>query len=83
MRSSKQEIDRLAAEWATRVESGCLPPEDEARLEAWLAADTRHLGAFGKAIAVLARLDRLRAVGPEAVYGEVRSQSTASSRRRL
>jgi len=70
MKLSSQEIDRLAAEWATKAHSGVLTPAEQAGLEAWLAADVRHLGAYGKAEAVLARLDRIRAVGAAALRQE-------------
>ena len=63
MRLSSQHINRQAAVWAFRLDDGKLTPEDEAVLEAWLAADVRHPGALGKAIACLSRVDRLGAVG--------------------
>lgn len=67
MNPLNQEICRQAAEWASKRTSGTLSPEDMVRFEAWVAADTKHLGAYGRAIAVLARLDRLSAVGASAL----------------
>jgi transmembrane sensor len=63
-RTSSQEIDDQAAAWAARIDAGDLEPVEEARLDAWLAADPRHLGAFGKAKAVLIHTERARAFGP-------------------
>jgi transmembrane sensor len=54
-----QEIDKQAADWAARRDSGTLSPEEEREFDSWLAADIRHLGAYGRAEAVLARLERL------------------------
>lgn len=67
MKSSKLEINRIAAEWAAKRTSGVLSPEEQACFDAWVAADVLHLGAYGRAIAVLARLDRLRAVNASAL----------------
>jgi transmembrane sensor len=54
-----QEIDKQAADWAARRDLGILSPEEEREFDSWLAADIRHLGAYGRAEAVLARLERL------------------------
>jgi len=59
MSQKTQEIDSLAASWATRRDLGTLSPAEEAEFQDWLAADKRHLGAYGRAEAVLFRLDRL------------------------
>jgi len=59
MSQKTQEIDSLAASWATRRDLGTLSPAEEAEFQSWLAADKRHLGAYGRAEAVLFRLDRL------------------------
>ena len=59
MASVNQEIDNRAAEWATKRNLGALTPEEFVVFEAWLAADIRHLGAYGRAEAVLARLERI------------------------
>lgn len=65
-RLSPQEIDRIAAEWAARQCSG-LTPADQQELDRWLKDDPRHLGAYAKAQAVLAQLDRVGAAGPDAL----------------
>jgi transmembrane sensor len=65
-RYSPREIDRAAAEWAARHCAG-LTQEDRQAFQAWLDADTRHLGAYAKAEAVLAQLARVGAAGAEAL----------------
>ena len=65
-RLSPQEIDRIAAEWAARQCSG-LSQADQQALDRWLTDDPRHLGAYAKAEAVLAQLDRIGAAGPDAL----------------
>jgi transmembrane sensor len=67
MRISSQEVDRQAAEWATRMAAGELSPDELAALEVWLGADVRHPGAYGRAEAVLVRLDKFRGVGSDAL----------------
>ena len=63
MSSTNHEIDSLAADWSVRRELGTLSAQEQAEFEAWLQADVRHLGAYGRAEAVLARLERLSRVG--------------------
>ena len=65
-RHSPQEIDRIAAEWAVRRCSG-FTPQDRSALERWLEADQRHVGAYAKAEAILAQLDRAGAAGADAL----------------
>jgi transmembrane sensor len=59
MSLKNQEIDDLAADWAARRDLGALSVEAEAEFQTWLAADIRHLGAYGRAEAVLSRVERL------------------------
>jgi len=66
MSSINHEIDRLAAKWAAARDLGSLSAEEEAAFEAWLAADIRHLGAYGRAEAVLGRLERLNGIALDA-----------------
>ena len=56
-------IDAQAAEWAARVDNGPLSAEEQGVLELWLAGDTRRLGAYAKARAVFAHVQRARALG--------------------
>jgi transmembrane sensor len=46
------EIDSAATRWAVRADRG-LAPKEEQELRAWLDADTRHVGAFARAKAML------------------------------
>lgn len=54
------EIEEIAAEWAVKVDAGPLEIGEEAALDAWLDADSRHLGAFARARAALAFADASR-----------------------
>jgi transmembrane sensor len=65
-RQTHQEIDHVAASWAARRCNG-FSADDAAALDAWLQADPRHLGAYMKAEAVLARLDQAGTVGAQAL----------------
>lgn len=65
MGQRNEEIDREAAVWAAKVAGGTLTSGEQAQLDAWRAADIRHVGAFARAQAVLLRLDRLCVVGPD------------------
>lgn len=58
MFSKNQEIDDTAVTWAAKEALRELTCEEQADLDVWLAADIRHLGAFTKARAVVARLHR-------------------------
>jgi transmembrane sensor len=65
MSAESARIDDAAAEWAARADRGALEPNEARTLEAWLAADPRHLGAFARATAVLSHFDKARALGPD------------------
>lgn len=56
-------LDERAAQWALRADADTLSPEEEAELDAWIAADPRHAGAFARAMAANAYLDRAVALG--------------------
>ncbi|CAN5725473.1 FecR family protein [soil metagenome] len=57
-------INDRAAEWAVETAYGDLTPDARADLETWLAADSRHRGAYMRACAWLrATEDRVVAVG--------------------
>lgn len=58
-------IARDAAAWAARVDGRVLTESEQAELDSWLAADSRHLGAFARCRAVLAHTERVRALGPD------------------
>jgi transmembrane sensor len=67
MTSVNQQIDDSAALWATQRDLRDPTPEEQRGFEVWLTADIRHLGAYARAEAVLARLERAkgRAVVPQ------------------
>ncbi len=70
-------IDEIAADWAARLDARDLTDEEQTELDAWLALDTRHLGAFARARAFsVAPLvaDAYNAPAPR----RVRSSSAAS-----
>ena len=52
-------IDAEAAEWAVKVDAAPLSSTEELRLEAWLAADRRHQGAYARARAISRAAERL------------------------
>jgi transmembrane sensor len=80
-RLTHQEIDQIAAAWAARRCNG-FGAGDAATLDAWLEADPRHLGAYMKAEAVLARLDQAGAAGAQALRLEDASAWPVLTRRR-
>jgi transmembrane sensor len=47
------EIDARAADWAARFDGAEPGPEVEKALDAWLSQDSRHVGAFARAQAML------------------------------
>jgi transmembrane sensor len=79
-RETAEQINAAASLWAVRHEQG-LSPEDTIAFEAWLAGDSRRLGAFGRMAATLRRTERAAALGrgfdPQA--GQMRTR-TASRR---
>ena len=62
MTDASTTIDARAAEWALLVNGGDLDSSQAQYLEAWLASDPRHRGAFLRAQAGLRLIDRL---GPD------------------
>jgi transmembrane sensor len=59
MTKRTNDIDRQAAEWVARTDGVEPSAEVQRALEDWLALDARHLGAYLKANAVMARVGRL------------------------
>jgi transmembrane sensor len=80
-------IDAQAAEWAARVDNGPLSAEEQGSLDAWLSADSRRLGAYAKARAVFAHVQRAKALGANYEAGEFAAPRakapTGLSRRQL
>lgn len=58
MRETSRAIDERAADWASRDSDGRLSSEERDALRRWLDGDTRRLGAFARAKAVLAHAER-------------------------
>ncbi len=79
---SSAEIDATAAAWAARADRGPLSPEDQARLEAWAAVDPRRAGAYARALAVSAHLDRAQGLGKD-FAPKLHPAARALDRRRL
>ena len=63
VRQTATEIDEAAAGWAASLDRG-LSREEAADLDAWLRADPRHLGAFGRMQALSLHTERALALGP-------------------
>lgn len=55
-RLTSEEIYDEAAHWAAKIDAGPLSPDEQATLDAWLAADTRHFGALAQSRALLVPL---------------------------
>jgi transmembrane sensor len=69
-------ISEQAARWAVRVAAGPLSANQQRALDAWLNADRRHHGAYIRARAQWADLDRLAAL-----HGPVSSMATTDEGR--
>lgn len=63
MTQADNRIDIEAAEWVARLDAGTLDPATQQQLDDWLAVDSRRLGAFIRARAQWADLNRLGALG--------------------
>ncbi|MHB1205629.1 MAG: FecR family protein [Rhodospirillaceae bacterium] len=56
-RNDGDELDVIAAQWVARVDRGSLTAAEAGDLERWLAASTRHRGAYARAQAAFAYMD--------------------------
>jgi len=63
-RQTAKSIDRDAAEWAARLDSGALSPDEENTLQHWLAGDSRRFGALARAQALMASPEIADAIAP-------------------
>lgn len=60
--SEIDDIEETATRWVIRLDGGTLQDAEQRELDAWLAADTRHLGAFVRAQAAWTDMDRVAAL---------------------
>jgi len=61
-RLSSSDVNETAGDWLAREDARALTVDERAELDAWLAADDRHLGAYLRLRAASRRLDRLGAL---------------------
>ncbi|MBL8267507.1 FecR family protein [Steroidobacter sp.] len=61
----RSEVEDTAAAWAARVDKGGLQEDEQRELDAWLASDRRHLGAFVRMQTISAHFDRAAALGAD------------------
>src|SRR5579859_5234878 len=89
MPTTVETIDELAARWVVRVDAGNLRADEQRDFDAWLVADSRHLGAYVRARAQWIDLDRLAALcgrghaQPHSPPRELQRTTPVVSRRRL
>lgn len=77
-RETAEEIDLAAADWAARVDRG-LSSDDERALDAWLGADPRRVGAYGKVRGTALYTERARALGHAYDPAKFRRRAPSSS----
>jgi transmembrane sensor len=82
VRRTFSQIERIAAEWVARRDGG-LSKEAESAFREWLAADPRHLGAYARAEALLAQLERVGAAGADALRAGALQHASSSLAARL
>lgn len=64
-RETAADIEAAAFAWAAKADRGPLSPIDQKALEDWAAADPRRAGAYARALAANAYLDRAAALGAD------------------
>lgn len=85
-RPSGADVNKLAGDWLAREDARPLTAAERAELDAWLAAEDRHRGAYVRLRAASARLNRLAALRsdqPSAPPAEPPAPRAAPSRRSL
>jgi len=79
-----ESINEQAARWAVRTDPGPLRPEEQDEFDSWLAADSRHRGAYVRARSRWVDFDRLAALnGPRSGVPPKREVRRGISRRQL
>lgn len=82
---TSNQIDAKAADFVIRADRGPLTAADQASLDAWLEEDSRHLGAYTRALAVFSQAKRAKALGPQFdpdTYRDYADLDAAASSRR-
>ena len=69
--TSARQVEAEAAAWLARRDGPAWQPSDEAELSQWIAASTAHRVAYLRLQSVWDKADRLRALGPESLVGDV------------
>jgi transmembrane sensor len=64
-KKTAHQIDAEAAGWAARLDRGPLESAEEQAFQAWMQADVRCAGAFGRMRALALASERARALGPD------------------
>ena len=78
-RETSSRIDDAAAAWAARVDRGPLTAAEQADFETWQASDRRCVGAFARAQAVLASMDRAQALGKGYAFSHAHEAPAAAA----
>lgn len=81
--SPSRNDDDGAAYWAIRIDSGELSPSDQARMDAWIAADPRRSGLLLRSLAILTYLDRGRALTADGLNDSHAAVRRGSGSRRM
>lgn len=74
-------IDEQAAAWVAREDRSALDTQSRATRDAWLRADSRHLGAYARAHAAMVAMDRAGALGKQLDLRQFASQRQGWRRR--
>jgi len=82
-KKTAHQIDSEAADWAARIDRGPLPAEQDLVFQAWLQADVRCLGAYGRMRAIALTTERARALGPDFDPAAFVATRTLLPRRRI
>ena len=85
VRESSAQIEQQAAMWAARLDARVLTAAETADLDAWLAGDSRRLGAWAMARAALARVELAQPTQGDAPHEDapVATRRSAFDRRTL
>jgi len=61
---TSEQIDAIAADFVVRADHVPLSTAEQAELDVWLSENSRHLGAYLRALAVFEHAKRAKALGP-------------------